>query len=135
MVGGVIVLAVVAVWQGATIRNLRADNVRARQEEAGLRAEIDVRAQKLLASALRDRRQEMIQAGEWLQKFYQSDEGLKRPEGLWTAGHPDFEGIGAWLLDVYMRERFAGASDVAARQKVIEGIRQTDEWRTKHTGG
>lgn len=134
LVVGVVVLAVVAVFQAATIRNLRADLAQARAEAGGLRAEIDLRARQLVASTLEKRRQEMIQAGAWLHKFYQSEEGLKRPEGLWIGGHPDFEGIGAWLLDVYLRERFSGASDAAARQKVVDGIRRTDEWRSKHRG-
>ena len=132
LVGAVVVLAFVALFQAGTIRNLRADLAQARSEAGGLRAEIAIQAQKLAASTLEKRRQEIIQAGEWLQKFYQSDEGLKRPEGLWIAGHPDFEGIGAWLLDVYLRERLLGASDAAARQKVGDGIRQSDEWRSKH---
>ncbi len=134
LVGAVIVLAIVAAFQAVAIRNLREDVARATQEAESLRAEMAVRAQKLVVSTLEERRQEMIQAGEWLHSFYQSEDGLQRPEGLWISGHPDFEGIGAWLLDVYLRERFAGASDVAARQKVVDGIRQTEEWRLKHPG-
>ena len=134
LIVGVIILGMVAVWQATMISNLRADLARTRTEAGDLRENVDLRARELVGSALEQRRQDIIRAGEWLHTYYQSQEGLQRPEGLWIAGHPDFEAIGAWLLDVYLRERLIGTGDVAARQKVMDAIRQSDEWRTKHPG-
>jgi hypothetical protein len=58
----------------------------------------------------------------------------RRPAGLWFNDQPDFEGIGAWLLDVYLSARIEGASEEEARQRVIDQIQQTEEWRQGHPG-
>ena len=77
-------------------------------------------------------RDDLIHAGEWLHEYYKSEEGLQRPEGLWIDGHPDWEGVGAWLLDVYVTLRERGQSDAQAKDAIVAQIRQSDEWRTKH---
>ena len=124
----VAVLAIVNVSQFVTNRNLRADNVQ-------LRSQIEERAITLVAARLRELRHNVIAAGSSLQAFYQSVDGLARPEGLWIKGQPDFEGIGAWLLDVYLSARLTGATDEQARQQMVDGIKQSDEWRQKHPTG
>jgi len=131
----VVVLATMNLSQFITNRNLRADTAQTRAEVGQLREQIDQSARRLVTNTLHERRQDMIAAGQWLHTFYQSDEGMKRPQGLWIDGHPDFDGLGAWLFDVYLAERFNGASDEAARQTIIDAIRQSDEWRQKHPGG
>ncbi|HEY7450406.1 MAG TPA: hypothetical protein VH702_19775 [Vicinamibacterales bacterium] len=128
----VLVLGIIAASQFVSNRNLRAELNRTQAEVTGLREQMDARARQVAADMLGQRRHELIAAGQWLHAFYQAEEGLKRPEGLWIDGHPDFEGLGAWLFDVYLAERFAGATDEAARQKVAEGIKQSEEWRRKH---
>jgi hypothetical protein len=128
----VLVLGIIAASQFVTNRNLRAELNRTQAEVTGLREQLDARARQVAADMLAKRRHELIAAGQWLHSFYQAEDGLKRPEGLWIDGHPDFEGLGAWLFDVYLAERFAGATDEAAREKVADGIRQSDEWRRKH---
>ncbi len=128
----VAVLGVTVCVQYLNNRDLRSELERTRIDPAELQQRVDRRAAKLVVDAVRDRRHDMIAAGQWLHSFYQSDEGLKRPEGLWIDKHPDFEGIGAWLFDVYLAERLAGADDAAARQKVTAGIQASDEWRQKH---
>ena len=75
---------------------------------------------------------EMADAAEWLNGYYASPEGLGRPNGLWTDGHPDYAGIGAWLFDTYLRVRLGGATEQKARAAVIEGIQRSPEWRAKH---
>ena len=79
-------------------------------------------------------RQEMMDAGHWLHVYYQSPEGLQRPEGLWKNGEPDWEGIGAWLFDVYLTDRVNGKSVTDAKIHVVNDIRHTDEWKAKHPG-
>jgi hypothetical protein len=130
--GMVVVLGLTACVLYLNNRDLRSEVARTRITPEELQQRVDQRATKLIVDAVRDRRHDMIAAGQWLHSFYQSDEGLKRPEGLWIDKHPDFEGIGAWLFDVYLAERLAGADDAAARQKVTEGIQSSDEWRQKH---
>jgi hypothetical protein len=70
----------------------------------------------------------------WLNDYYKSADGLKRPEGLWIHDHPDFEGLGAWVFSVYLPHRFNGQDEAQARQAVVDAIRQSDEWRAKHQG-
>jgi hypothetical protein len=77
-------------------------------------------------------RREMIEAGAWLDQFYRSPEGLQRPQGLSNNGVPDWEGVGAWLFDVYLKARVAGKSPADSRQAVVTAIQKTDEWKAKH---
>lgn len=132
LLGLVVVLGLTACVLYLNNRDLRSEVERTRIDPAELQKRVDQRAAKLVVDAVRDRRHDMIAAGQWLHSFYQSDEGLKRPEGLWIDKHPDFEGIGAWLFDVYLADRLLGNDDAAARKKVVDGIRQSDEWRQKH---
>ena len=132
--GVVVVLGLIVAVQYLNTRDLRSEVARLRISPEELQLRIDQRAQKLVTDTVRERRQEVIAAGQWLHTFYQSEEGLQRKDGLWIDGHPDFEGIGAWLFDVYLAARLTGADDAAARQKVTDAIRQSDEWRRKHPG-
>jgi hypothetical protein len=113
-------------------RDLRAEVARITIAPEELQRRVDQRAGRLVVEAVRERRHDMIAAGQWLHSFYQSDEGLKRPDGLWIDKHPDFEGIGAWLFDIYLAARLAGVDDAEARKRVVAGIQQSDEWRQKH---
>jgi hypothetical protein len=79
-------------------------------------------------------RAEMIQAGAWLDGYYRSAEGLRRPAGLSQNGVPDWEGVGAWLFDVYFNARVDGKTPDQARAVVVAAIRHTDEWQGKHPG-
>lgn len=77
-------------------------------------------------------RAEMMRALEVLHEFYKAPEGLQRPQGLWIDGHPDFEGIGTWLFDVYFGQRLAGFPPELAAAEVRRQIEASDEWKTKH---
>jgi hypothetical protein len=85
-------------------------------------------------------RGEFIDEGFFLHGYYAAPEGLQRAEGLWKPtpkypnGAPDFEGIGAWLFDVYLSERMKGKSRADARAAYVKQIRSSDEWRGKHPG-
>jgi len=68
----------------------------------------------------------------WLNDFYKSADGLQRSEGLWIDGHPDFEGLSAWVFEVYLRSRLRGLSEEQARQAVVDAIKRSDEWQAKH---
>jgi len=131
----VVVLGVTVCVQYLNNRDLRSEVERNRIDPAELQQRVDQRAARFVVDTVRDRRHDMIAAGQWLHSFYQSDDGLKRPEGLWIDKHPDFEGIGAWLFDVYLVERLTGADDAAARKKVTDAIQKSDEWRQKHPAG
>jgi hypothetical protein len=99
---------------------------------ADLKRGLDAEATILLTAKVPELRGDVVAAGDWLHTFYQSDDGLKRPRGLWIGDRPDFEAIGVWLFDVYFTQRLRGATDAAARQVVVERIQQSDEWRQKH---
>ena len=79
-------------------------------------------------------REEALDEMNWLDGYYASPEGLQRPNGLSLAGKPDFEGIAAWYLDVYQRERMAGKSRTDARAAYVTQIRHSAEWQAKHPG-
>jgi hypothetical protein len=130
--GAVVVLGAFGSVQYLNNRDLRSELKRTRIAPEELQERVNRRAQALMVDAVRERRQDMIAAGQWLHAFYQSEEGLQREEGLWIDGHPDFDGVGSWLFGVYLPERLAGADDAVARQKVTETIRQSAEWRQKH---
>jgi hypothetical protein len=75
---------------------------------------------------------EMRRAIQWLHEFYRSDDGLQRSNGLWIDGHPDYEGIGYWIFEVYFRDRLKGMTEEQARHDVENGIKQSEEWHAKH---
>lgn len=79
-------------------------------------------------------REEAMDEMHWLDRYYASPEGLQRPNGLSLNGKPDFEGIAAWYLDVYQRERMAMKSRADSRAAYVAAIRRTDEWKQKHPG-
>ena len=128
----VVVLGLISCVLFLINRNLRSEVARLTISPEELQQRVDQRARNQIVDAVRDHRHDMIAAGQWLHSFYQSDEGLKRPEGLWIDNYPDFEGIGAWLFDVYLASRLAGDDDAQARRRVVDGIRQSNEWREKH---
>lgn len=66
----------------------------------------------------------------YLHGFYR--DGLKRPEGIWINGAPDFEGIAAWFLDTYINARLQGKSPEEARKLYVDAIMQSEEWHQKH---
>lgn len=75
-------------------------------------------------------RQELTAEMAHLHEVYKTD--LLRDDGLWIDGHPDFEGIGAWVLDVYLASRIAGRTPERSRQAYLDAIRGSDEYRSKH---
>ncbi len=83
-------------------------------------------------------RQEMMEAGLLLDAFYRAPEGLQRPNGMSIGGRPDWEGVGAWLFDVYLKQRLAGKNATEALEEVFSQIRKaggpTGEWQSKHPG-
>lgn len=79
-------------------------------------------------------REEALDEMKWLDAYYASPEGLQRPNGLSLNGKPDFEGIAAWYLDVYQRDRMAGKNRADSRADYVSQIRHSEEWRLKHPG-
>jgi hypothetical protein len=132
--GAVLILGVIAIVQTLNNRDLRDELERTRISPEELQRQVDERAKAFVVDSVRSLRQEMIAAGQWLHAYYQSEEGLKRPQGLWLDDRPDFEGIGAWLFDVYLTQRLAGADDATAKKVITDAIQQSDEWRQKHPG-
>jgi hypothetical protein len=51
---------------------------------------------------------------------------------LWIDGHPDYEGLGGWIFDVYVRRRLQGDSDEQARAAIETAIKGSDEYRKRH---
>lgn len=79
-------------------------------------------------------RAEMMDEGQRLDAYYSAHDGLQRVQGLSKNGRPDWEGVGAWLFDIYLHARAAGKPREEARAAYVRGIRNTDEWQAKHPG-
>lgn len=77
-------------------------------------------------------RGELLAVMERLDRFYSAPEGLQRPDGLSLNGQPDFLGIAAWVVDVYLGARLNGASPEQAWARVVADIQSTEEWKRKH---
>ncbi len=123
----VVILLGQAVWQYTRIQSLKA-------QLADALRHVDEQAGRIAAQRLLGRREDIVRTSQWLHEYYASDEGLRRPDGLWLPDQkkPDFEAIGAWVFDVYLNARVKGASDADARQAVVDAIHGTDEWRRVH---
>ena len=89
---------------------------------------------KLAAERLKGQRGDVMQAAQWLHDYYRSDEGLRRADGLWRPDQkqPDFEAIGAWIIDVYLNARVEGKTDAEAKKLITDAIQGSDEWRQVH---
>lgn len=91
-------------------------------------------AGKLAVERLKGHRADVMQAAQWLHQYYASDEGLRRADGLWRPDQkqPDFEAIGAWVIDVYLNARIEGKTDEEAKKMITDAIQGSDEWRRAH---
>jgi hypothetical protein len=118
-------LALLAIQQCSSIGDLRT-------QLADAQAQAVSEARASVAASMEGQHAETQRVMTWLNDFYKSTDGLQRPEGLWIDGHPDFQGIGMWVFDVYLRNRLNGQSEEQARRTVEDAIKQSDEWRTKH---
>ena len=121
------VLAALVIHQYSQIGQLRAESAGA--EDRGAR-----QAKARIVNALVGQGEDIQRTMEWLNRYYKGADGLQRPEGLWIAGHPDFEGLGVWVFTVYLPHRLKGDSEEQARQAVVDAIKQSEEWKVKHPG-
>lgn len=96
--------------------------------------QFDEQIAKLASEKLKGHRGDVMQAAQWLHQFYASDEGLRRPDGLWRSDQkqPDFEALGAWIIDVYLNARVEGKTDEEAKKQIRDAIQGSDEWRQVH---
>ena len=123
----VVVLIGQVYWQNRRIAQLQASmEFQQRQFEA----QVD----KLAAEKLKNNRADIMQAAQWLHEYYKSPEGLHRADGLWRSDQkqPDFEAIGAWIIDVYLSARLEGKTDEEAKQLIKDAIQGSDEWKRVH---
>ena len=114
-------------WQNRRIAQLQSSmefQQRQFEEQAG----------KLAAEKLKGYRGDVMQAAQWLHQYYASPEGLRRADGLWRSDQkqPDFEALGAWVIDVYLNARVEGKTDEEAKQLIRDAIQGSDEWRRVH---
>ena len=96
--------------------------------------QFDEQAGKLAGEKLKGYRSDVMQAAQWLHQYYASDEGLRRTDGLWRADQkqPDFEALGAWIIDVYLNARVEGKTDEEAKKMIRDAIQGSDEWKRVH---
>lgn len=124
----IVVLIGQVYWQSRRIAQLESSmEFQQRQFEA--------QVGKLAAERLKGHRGDVMQAAQWLHQYYSSDEGLRRADGLWRPDQkqPDFEAIGAWVIDVYMNARVEGKTDEEAKQLIKDAIQGSDEWKRVHS--
>lgn len=75
-------------------------------------------------------RAEYLNAMIRLDSAYKTE--LLRSEGLRIGNTPDFEGIAAWIFDIYLNARLKGLNADAAWDEVLKNIRASDEYKRKH---
>ncbi len=107
-------------------------NGQLRDQIAQSEARAVTQARSLTADSMPGQSAEVQRVTKWLHEFYKSPEGLRRPEGLWIDGHPDYEGMGFWIFDVYVRRRLQGDTEEQARAAIETAIKDTQEWKAKH---
>jgi hypothetical protein len=120
-----VLLSALVLYEYNRIGQLRADLAR-------VQARSIAESRALAAASLEGQGPEIHRAMVWLHDYYRSPEGLRRPEGLWIDGHPDFEGLSAWVFEVYLTSRLKGLTEEQARDAVVTAIRESSEWRAKH---
>jgi hypothetical protein len=108
----------------------RIGELRTELADAQSHALADARA--AVADSIEGQAAEIQRTMQWLNEFYKAPDGLQRADGLWLDGHPDYEGLGVWVFDVYFRGRLKGLSEDQARRAIEDGIKQSEEWRMKH---
>ena len=118
-------LAALVIHQYNQIGQLRA-------EVADAQAQAVVRARNIVSDSLDGQTPEIQRVMMWLNDFYKAPDGLQRPTGLWIDGHPDYGGISFWVFEVYLRNRLRNMTEDQARKQIENGIKGSDEWRTKH---
>ena len=95
------ILAIAAAILAAIAIHFYALNGELRMQIADAQASAVTRARHLTAESMDGQGPEIQRVLAWLDAFYKSPDGLQRPEGLWIKDHPDYEGISAWVFDVY----------------------------------
>ncbi len=75
-----------------------------------------------------------LAAMERLHAYYSSEEGLQRSNGLSINNAPDFEGIAAWVFDVFLNSIAAGQSTEEAWLNIVASIENGGEWADRHPG-
>ncbi len=120
-----VLLAIVAVQEYTERRD-------ALQLAATAQARAEATARARVADTLDGQIPEFARTIDWLNDFYRSQEGLQRPDGLWSNGRPDSVGIATWVIDVYVANRLRGRTEQEARKMVEDAIRESGEWRSKH---
>jgi hypothetical protein len=118
----IVALGVLVLYQWSTVRSLQA--------ELADRGRVLRECRQAMPT-----RSELTSAAQWLHEYYQSQEGLQRPQGLSIDNRPDFEGVAAWILDSYVWARAEGAGEEEARQRIVQAIQGSDEWKAKHASG
>ena len=123
----VVVLIGQVYWQNRRIAQLQS-SMEFQQRQ------FEVQVGKLAAEKLKNNRGDVMQAAQWLHHYYASPEGLRRADGLWRSDQkqPDFEAIGAWIMDVYLNARVEGKTDAEAKKMITDAIQGSDEWKRVH---
>jgi hypothetical protein len=108
-----VVLAVLCALEGVALRRLRADL-----------ASVESRARHAALEDLQGRRDEVLRALAWLDAAGRSAPATGQPAGLCKEGTVDLKTIGNSLFDLYLLERAKGKSEVEARQRTLDAMRQ-----------
>ena len=77
----IIVTLVIVILLGQIAREERIVH-RLKSEVATAQQDVDQRVAKLATERLQGHREDIVRAARWLQEFYQSDDGLRRADGL-----------------------------------------------------
>lgn len=105
-------LVVLCLFQWRVIRDLKTEL-----------AAVDARAQQAALVDLAGRRDEVLRVITWIGASGRASVAASPSDGICGDGAPDVGRIGRWLFDTYLLERARGATEIDARQRLLEVMR------------
>lgn len=107
-----VVLVILCVLEGLAVRRLKADLV-----------SVDARAAQAALIDVQGRRDEVLRTLSWIDATLRADGTSGHAVSLCQNSALDVDLIGRWLFDTYLLARAKGGTEIAARQRVVDGMR------------
>jgi hypothetical protein len=107
-----IALVALCLFQWRVIRDLKTEL-----------ATVDARARQAALVDLDDRRDEVLRVITWIDASSRAAGTSGPSDGICRDGAPDVDRIGRWVFDTYLLERAKGATEIDARQRLLDVMR------------
>ncbi len=111
-----IALAALCLFQWRVIRDLKTEL-----------ATVDVRARQAALVDLDDRKDEVLRVITWIGASSRAAGTSGPSDGICRNGAADVDRIGRWVFDTYLLERAKGATEIDARQRLLDVMRSSPQ--------